>query len=190
MRSRRPDPGNPWPHDMVLTVDDRPQQVREMLWLREAYGLHPDGDDLPPILAERPDSVAEGPDDETRAAWERAWARLWPAGIAHAGRESGPRQFDRLRETPGGSPEREAILREMFGPSWTDEHGRGAFEDRYYGEWERKGMDARAERAHKLSDSPEGRDLDALNAGWRAGPTKGGTITSQIGKGAGREKGG
>src|SRR3546814_8438069 len=60
----------------------------------------------------------------------------------------------------------------MFGPSWTDEHGRGAFEDRYYGEWERKGMDARAARAHTLSDSPERRDLDALIAAWRAGLTK------------------
>src|SRR3546814_20352712 len=60
----------------------------------------------------------------------------------------------------------------MFGPSWTDEHGRGAFEDRYYGEWERKGMDARAARAHTLSDSPERRDLAALIAAWRAGLTK------------------
>lgn len=173
MRSLRPEPGNPWPHDMVLTVQDHPQQVLEMLWLREAYGLQPGGDDLPPLLVETPEPVTEGLDGETLAAWERAWARLWPAVIAHAGREVDPRQFERLQEVPGGSPERAAILQEMFGPSWTDEQGRGAFEDPSYGEWERKGMAAsRASRPPALSDTPERRDLDALIAAWRAGLTK------------------
>lgn len=38
MRSVHQIPGNPWPHDMTITVEDRPAPLLELLWLREAYG--------------------------------------------------------------------------------------------------------------------------------------------------------
>src|SRR4051812_35700978 len=50
MRSAGPIPGNPWPHDMVITVDDDPQQLLELLWLRDRWLLASDHPDPPPSL--------------------------------------------------------------------------------------------------------------------------------------------
>ena len=52
MRSNAPIPGNPWPHDMIITVEDRPNVLLELLWIREAFALQPHGEDLPPLLLE------------------------------------------------------------------------------------------------------------------------------------------
>lgn len=173
MRSERPMPGNPWPHDMTLTVEDRPSWLLELLWLREAHDLRPAGDDLPPLLRNTP-APAEAPvGDAVRAEWAAAWPRIWDAVVAHAGREPDPGLFEQLHESADGSPERRAILAELVGPTWEDEFGRDAFDDRSYREWEQAGIDVhRATRRDVLENSPERRDLDALIPAWRAGLTK------------------
>lgn len=51
MQSEYPIPGNPWPREMLITVEDRPTTLLELLWIREAYALTPPGDDRPPTLA-------------------------------------------------------------------------------------------------------------------------------------------
>lgn len=173
MRSERPIPDNPWPHDMTLTVEDRPTFLLELLWLREAHGLRPEGGDLPPLLRETPAPATQPVDAAVRAEWESAWGRMWNAVLAHAGREADQELFEQLRGTSDGSPERRAILVEMVGPTWQDEFGRGAFDDRSYREWEQNGIDAHiATRREVLENSPERRDLDALIPAWRAGMTK------------------
>ena len=48
-------PGNLWPHDMLITVEDDPHVLVDLLWIRETWNLHPLGDDLPPSLSD--DSV-------------------------------------------------------------------------------------------------------------------------------------
>ena len=107
MRSVRPIPGNPWPHEMTITVDDSPSTLLELLWIREAYDLHIDDDDLPPLLTDSP-AAANGPalTESARATWEQAWPRLWRAVAQHAGRDQDPGQFERLQQTANGSPER------------------------------------------------------------------------------------
>jgi hypothetical protein len=66
MRSITPIEGNPWPHDMTITIDDGPQQVMELLWIREAFSLHPVGD-LPPLLIDTPPRSSAAPDT---SEWE------------------------------------------------------------------------------------------------------------------------
>ena len=173
MRSVRKIPGNPWPHDMTITVADRPAQLLELLWLREAYGLHPEGADLPPLLVQTPESAATAVGDQTRAAWESAWPRIWRDVVAHAGSEVDRRLFEHIRETADGSPERASALREIVGPSWGDEFGRDALQDPSHDDWQRQIRDAfDASRRDLLVNSPERRDLDALIPAWRAGLTK------------------
>lgn len=173
MRSERPMPGNPWPHDMTLTVDDRPTFLLELLWLREAHDLRPAGDDLPPLLRETPAPAGNPVDDAVRAQWEGAWARVWGAVVAHAGKEPDPRLFEQLLQTSDGSPERQSMLDDMVGPTWEDEFGRGVFADPSYLVWEQDGVDAHiATRREVLENSPERRDLEALIPAWRAGLTK------------------
>lgn len=183
--------GNPWPHDMSITIDDRPHTLLELLWIREAYRLQPHGEGLPPLLVDTPATVQDVTiADETRDEWETEWPRIWHAAVAHAGRENDPRLFDELRKTADGSPERAELLRRMIGPSWRDEFGDRAFDDSH-SSWLQRGMDAELMRIPtRLEDQPERRDLPALIPAWRAGLTKivtipcSGEFTRKVGENA------
>ncbi|MFD4959575.1 hypothetical protein [Microbacterium sp. NPDC058389] len=172
MRSTNPIPGNPWPHDMAITVEDRPHTLLELLWVREAHGLRVEGDDLPPALVDTP-RPAEQVAAATRAEWEQAWPRVWRGAVAHAGRNDTSELMERLQATANGSPERLALLQELFGPSWRDEFGDDVFDDESYREWNERGTEAhRASLPTLMRIGPEHRDLDDLIGAWRAGLTK------------------
>ena len=166
-------PENPWPHDMTLTVDDRPNSLLELLWLREAHELRPEGQALPPLLVDTPSPAEHPVGDVVRGEWERMWADLWAEVVAHAGQEPDPRLFEQLNRMAVGSSDREALLEEIVGPHVVDLFGRSAFEDDSYQDWEQRGMAAHiASRREVLENSPERRDLDALIPAWRAGLVK------------------
>lgn len=174
MRSSRPIPGNPWPRDMGITVEDRPNALLELLWIREAHDLRLHGANLPPLLVDTPAGASGGGASAAeRVWWERAWPRMWHAAAEHAGRDQDPRQFERLQQTADGSTEREQILHEMVGPSWRDEFGDALFDDNSYQDWSRRGTDAHlSSMRQRMSHSPEHRDLNALIRAWHAGLTK------------------
>ena len=172
MQSEYPIPGDPWPHDMLITVEDRPTTLLELLWIREAYALIPSGHDLPPILELTPAPAAVPLDEATRNEWEIAWTRIWQGAAEHACREHDPAVFEQLHGTLGGSPEREALLRRIFGPNWGDEMGRGAFDDASYEIWGQTMTDTHmSTRIERLEDSPERRAVNALTVAWRGGLT-------------------
>lgn len=174
MRSSTPIPGNPWPHDMSITVEDRPNTLLELLWIREAYELGPRGDDLPPLLSDTPATVHNSAVSAgTSGQWALAWPRIWHAAVAHEGQNRDPRLFDELRNTADGSTERADLLHRMIGPTWRDDFGDGVFEDDSRASWFQRGMDAHlAAMPKRLEDHPEHRDLPALIPAWRAGLTK------------------
>jgi hypothetical protein len=159
---------------MVITVEDRPNALLELLWIREAHDLHLHAANLPPLLVDTPASAGRvGVSAAERGEWERAWPRMWHAVAEHAGRDQDPRQFERLQRTAGGSAEREQILHEIVGPSWRDEFGDAPFDDNSYQDWSRRGRDAHlSAMRQRVMPSPEHRDLDALIRAWRAGLTK------------------
>ncbi len=174
MRSNAPIPGSPWPHDMVITIEDRPQTLLELLWLREAYGLTPEGDDLPPRLEEPPlPADAAAITSAVRTQWQGGWAAAWRAAVAHAGHEADPAMFARMRRADHGSPERTALLEQIVGPTAQGAFGEEALADPSLRAWAQKGLDAHlAALTSGISHSPERRDLDALVPAWRAGLTK------------------
>ncbi len=47
-------PGDPWPNDIVLIIEDDLQTLPDLLWVREAWSLQPAGDDLAPLLSVTP----------------------------------------------------------------------------------------------------------------------------------------
>jgi len=177
MQSTSPVPGagpsrNPWPHDMVLEIEDSPHALLDLLWLREACGLQPTGIDLPPLLRHPPGPAAHAPDADRLRTWQQAWPFVWDEVLAHAGR---PRQGDVLTgiaELPPGSAARAARIREFIGPTWRDRFGDEVFDDDGYRDW--VASDADRELAHHLGyeQSPEYVSLPALVPAWEAGLVK------------------
>lgn len=169
MRSTTPIPGNPWPHDMVITVDDDPHQLVELLWVREAWGLEATGGDLPPGLVEPPPRAGE-PDE--REAWEAAWPQVWEAAVRHAAVRVEPSVFEELRRTADGSAERAELIRRLRGPTWRGRFGDTAFTEDYRAWTEARFYARRDDRPRSLAESPERRCLDALIPAWQAGLAK------------------
>ncbi len=181
-------PGNPWPHDMIITVDDRPHTVLELLWMREAHGLRPVGDALPPLLVDRPAPAARPVDEETRERWSAAWSRVWDEVVAHAAVEPDQAVLDRLLDETLSPDERAALLRRLVGPTARDEYGDDVLDDAAYRVWERRGSEAHlATQLTTLADSPEHREVTTLAHAWRRGLEKvvtvpcRGTYVRQIG---------
>lgn len=173
MRSTTPMPGNPWPHDMSITVEDRPQLLLELLWIREAHDLRPVGETLPPRLIEMPAAAANPVDAVTRDRWSAAWSRIWEDVLAHAAVEPDRGLLDAVFSSDLSSTERERLLRELVGPAWRDDFGGDVFDDEAYRDWERRGFDSHVEtRPTTLAESPEHRDVEALADAWRRGLLK------------------
>jgi len=173
MRSSVPVPGNPWPHDMLITVETDPHTLVDLLWVREAWNLRPVGNDLPPPLSDglaRAHARTESSDRVT--TWRAAWPSMWAACVHHAGLLQDHSMFGRLRATADGSVERAELLESRMGPSWREEFGLGAFTDQYE-EWNQARFSAQsARRAPAPDDSPERVSLASLIPAWRAGLTK------------------
>ena len=170
MRSSVPIPGNSWPHDMLLTVEDDPHALVDLLWIRETWSLKPVGDELPPLLSDR--SVGAHIETDTFGrigTWQDAWPAMWEACLNHAGRVRDEALLDQLRGTADGSDERAELLHQLIGPTWRDEFGDEAFTDQYE-TWNLAKFDARSRRRRQaLEEEPERVSLAALIPAWHAG---------------------
>lgn len=173
MRSSVPEPDNPWPHEMTIEVAGDPLALLELLWIREAWQLHPVGDDLPTLLAGTPSIVSrEGTTERQLADWEAAWPSVWRAVVAHAATPVDHSLFDRVTKTADGSRERHELLARMMGPSWRGDVGDAALV-RGYSDWSdgQRAIRTRSPR-YPLEEQPERVALDALVPAWRAGLVK------------------
>lgn len=172
MRSSRPIPGNPWPHDMVITISDDAEALLELLWVRAAWRLQPTGPDIPPAAEGLPDIPASSETlRRSKGHWERAWVDLWPAALDHLATPRDPDALDVLRDARAGSAERLELLTALRGPSWRDRFGSVPFDDAYR-EWRRVLVqESIASHARPLSENPERVCLDPLVAAWRRGLT-------------------
>jgi hypothetical protein len=173
-------PRNPWPHEMLITIEDDSHVLLELLWIREAWGLDPSGVDLPPLLLDPPERPPASAVARDRVeTWRAAWPARWDACVHHAGLIRDPTAFERLRATTGGSQERELMLRELFGPSWREEFGDEALTGQYTA-WAEARFEAQSRRrSHSLDEDPERVSLAALIPAWRAGLSKIVTIPCQ-----------
>lgn len=152
MRSSRPTAGNPWPHDMVISIEDSANTLLPLLWIREAWHLEPEGDDLPPRLIDTPIPVPETVRASAPiASWTDAWPELWRAGLRHA----------------GDSP-RARVLADQGGSTWMDKFGPDAL-DHGESEWVAALIEQRL--LPLVEKDPERAALDVLVPAWQAGLT-------------------
>lgn len=171
MRSAESIPGEPWPHDMVLTISEDDQGLLDLLWVREAWALSPGGDVPPP-----PEALpAMEPTVESlrrdRTGWEAAWTELWSATLEHVARPHDPFAMEALRATENGSEERRRLLQKLIGPSWRARFGDGAFVGGYDGWTAAISRLVHAEHRLSLHEHPERHCLDALVPAWERGLT-------------------
>ena len=72
-------PGNPWPHDMTITIEDPPPFLSELLFVRSAWGLDPA--DVPHLDREPDPGTSARPRrpaaDELERLWLIDWKRAW-----------------------------------------------------------------------------------------------------------------
>ena len=171
MRSSVPIPGNPWPHDMVITVDDDPVSLVELLWVRDAWGLQPLHDDVPPPLVDSPEPQITADNEVEIGAWQAAWPELWTATLRHAGDVIDPALFDAIRGTASSSTERMDLLARITGPSWHDRFDEAGLE--HYQPWQSSQLHRRmATLPGAAKEQPERQSLEALITAWRHGLTK------------------
>lgn len=161
-------PGNPWPRDMLITIQDDSQALLDLLWLREAWELDPAGDDLPPRLSATPEPEPTRADADRRQ-WTDLWPYAWAACVAHASKDHDPLLLERLHAALAGSATRADLLEQLYGPSPRDAFGKTAFPDSC-DVWERARFDERISPARLYRD-PERDHLPDLIPAWEAGLT-------------------
>jgi len=186
MISQEPIPGNPWPHEMVITIEDGPHALEELLWIREAWNLQPEGSDLPPLLTDTPAPV-EADRPAVAGDWQREWPGLWNDCVTHAAEAPDRGLLTQLMEETVEPELRADMLQRLVGPSWRDRFGDDALTDAYR-QWSLGLFERRAAgRPVAYAETPERIALDALVPAWRAGLTRlvlipcRGTFTRRIG---------
>ena len=168
MRSLVPMPGNPWPHDMTIRVEDEPHALLELLWVRDIYGLRPPGD-VPPPLAEPPVARLATSDAAARSI---GWSELWRDALTHLTDLDPIPLHTRIHATAPGSGERHALFEQLVGPTWRDRFGAEAL-DAAFSEWcSRRIQERIAGFRAPLTEHPERRALAALIPAWKAGLVK------------------
>ena len=153
---------------VTIAIDDSPQAVMEVLWVREAFALHPIGD-LPPLLVDTPPASGPSP---TAKEWEDTWPELWNTVIDHAAQLTYDSLIERLQGTALGPLERAELLKRLSGTTWRDRFGDTAFDDSYRSWSERRFRQSRRNLPRSGDVSPEHASLRALIPAWEAGLAK------------------
>ncbi len=161
MRSSEDLPGNPWPHDMQVSVEECWPPLIHLLFVRSAWQLEIDSvprlDSEPdPGSSQRPENLdVDSAVQRWLAEWQRAWSHFDPASVTvSTPDEATQRLLDTLTDD-------ELWEATSTWPSdfWDSGIDRGASE-----RW-------RASMAAPTGDLPENRVIGALADAWRAGLT-------------------
>lgn len=169
MRFTQPVPHNPWPHDMVIRVDDTPQHLTVLLFIRQAWGVAANAD-VPP-LAPVPDIGASRlPGVPGRKEWEARWHLAWErAWDWYAVEDPEPAKLptpELIRDAsqPGQG------LNPVIPPMWQVDYGWAGIDPDAYSTWQHQcSPHAYAPPRRSAAELPEPRSLPALIAAWEGG---------------------
>lgn len=164
MRASSPMPGDSWPSQMMITVENNPLALLELLWVREAWDLDLDGD-VPPLLEHGPERLGSA---EAPTGWQKAWPELWQGCLSHLTVDTGA-LLQKLQSTADGSPERAKLLGALLGPSWHERFGDESL-GAPFNAWQEERRSAQREESPVPFDAtPERLSLHALVPAWEAG---------------------
>lgn len=164
MQSEHPLPDNPWPHDMVLRVDEHSLHLTELLFVRAAWGLAPDIS-VPELDPRVLPGDSRMPDSASRNEWDERWRRLWNLTWRwYDYEEPGP-------WTPTQEDMRVLALPDQpmhphIPPHWSAEYGWDGIDLDAFNDWVGSIPDPHPQR---LEDEPERRNLEDVIPAWRSG---------------------
>ncbi|WP_157156748.1 MULTISPECIES: hypothetical protein [unclassified Diaminobutyricimonas] len=162
MRSTEPIPGNPWPRDMVISVDN-PHHLELLLFIRQAWDVGretavPELDPVPDVGGSvMPDTVSR---DEWKRRWQREWARAWDWYGVHDP-SARPTPEDMRAIWVPGQP-----LHPALPPRWEVEYGMDGIDQESFTDWSR-GLEPPL--GQPLEETPERVSLPALIEAWQTG---------------------
>ena len=164
MQSDRPIPGDPWPHDMVIAVNDADPLLTTLLFLNEAWDLQMMR--IPP-LAPAPDiGRSYRPDTASLDEWRLRWRDAWGQAVAAAG--------DRPDPPAGLAAEPDLVHQWIVGwmqsrpRRFPDVWGADGFDRDAYHRWV-SALRPQDRHIRRLDEHPERRALPALIGAWRRG---------------------
>ncbi|MCZ2404726.1 hypothetical protein IV498_16470 [Paenarthrobacter sp. Z7-10] len=163
MRSDRPIPGNPWPHDMVITVD-APNNIIEFLFIHSAWRIASE-QPLPVLVPEPHHGTSSPPPDVDVQEWSRRWQHTWERAWQWYSRWDKAQlraEWLRLSQT---HPRLDPAFQPPF---WGMEHGRDGIDGEALAAWEEQ---LRRKDDRTGSKEPEVVCLPAVIAAWRTGLT-------------------
>ena len=159
---------NPWPQDMVIRVEDTPQHLTILLFIRHAWGIAADAD-VPGSTRCRTSAP-----HACRTPREKASGR--PAGTAPgAGVGAGTRWSSRNRRgcrRPSRSARRHGRGRAwnpVIPPFWQADYGWAGIDPAAYNDWETLQPPRLRATSQECGGFTWRRSLQALTAAWRAG---------------------
>jgi len=152
-----PIPGNPWPHEMAIHLDESPGNLVELLYIHESWHLV---DDMGiPALDPIPEpGTSAAPTSETIIEWSRRWGRLWFGALEWY---SGS-----LEDVYGLNFSLRDRLRTRRPPFWSSEYGRDGIDEAAFTAWQRQ---LEPEMDAALEMQPERLSLTALVGAWESG---------------------
>ncbi len=159
MQSNQPIPGNPWPQEMIIAVEENPDRLTFLLFLRAAWGIAADA--VLPELERPPAPGRSAPPptasvDEWSVRWKFEWLAAWS-------RLSMP---DRTIPWTEEEIDRLDPL-DVHAPGWRETYGMDGVDEAAWHVW--SASLERHPHARPLAEQPERVSLDSLVPAWRTG---------------------
>lgn len=160
MRSVHERPGEPWPRDMVISVD-QPNNLITLLFVRHVWNIARDVD-IPALAPPPAPGLSMRPETPSSEVWAERWVETWNAAWAWYVDGGGVRDGDAARIDPRAAL---AELAANLPPMWETQYGSEGIDRDALWQWMQTLHDAPV----PLEEAPERRSLSDLIAAWRDG---------------------
>jgi hypothetical protein len=170
MRSSEPIPGDPWPHDMVISIEEHDFALLRLLFVREAWQLS--ANDVPALSGPVDIGASRLPThlnrNDASARWNLEWSKSWQRFDEHDRRVHPMGPAERLRLDAMSDEEVNEVYSLAPSRYWAE-----GVDDPAFTQW----RDAQIRRTHlghlvPLNEHPERRSLSALISAWESGLTR------------------
>ncbi|MEO2129631.1 MAG: hypothetical protein ABGX78_00095 [Microbacterium sp.] len=160
MRSVHELSGEPWPHDMVISVD-QPNNLLTLLFVRDVWDIARDMD-IPALAPPPTPGNSMRPESPSPDVWSERWVETWHAAWAWYVDGGGIQYRDAARIDPQAAL---ADLAAHLPPMWETQYGSEGIDRDALWQW----MQTLHDLPRPLDEAPERRGLSDLIGAWRDG---------------------